>query len=241
MCWVLDSACAVCVLFKLCPMLKALTPFPPSAARSEDTVDWQYDLGFQDGMRFIRDKEIAASPNAISHLAEPFLQKGHPFDTPRRLTMHRFLGYNYSGVTHNIVNFLMDLGLLVCFVLVLKPLALLTIYLELVLRLLGSAALLAVREAVCVCAKPLMALFAVFPPHRTPTTVRYFQERLSKMLKTRDRKAAAVFDKLLCIFSLSLLLRFLPGSLNTYSSVALRKHDKLYAHSFLYRVCRHVI
>jgi len=209
--------------------------------RSEDTVDWQYNLGFQDGLRFIRDREIAASPNAISHLADPFLKQDHPFDTPRKLSMHRFLGYNYSGVRHNLVNFLMDLGLLVCFILFLKPAALFTVYLELIVRVLGGVGLLVSSELLCLVAPPLFAAFNVFPQEKKPDAVTFFEEWLLGVTASRGSRAAAVTDKLLCICSLSLLLRFLPGSLNTYSSVALRKHDKLYRHSYLYRVCRHVI
>jgi len=209
--------------------------------RNEDTVDWQYDLGFQDGLRFIRDREIAASTDATSHLAEPFLKKDHPFDTPRRLSMYRFLGYNYSGVRHNVVNFLMDLGLLVCFILFLKPAALLAIYIELILRMLGGIALLVASEVLCLSSPPLCAAFNVFPTGKKPAAVAFFERWLMSVTASRDKKATAVTDKLQCICSLSLLLRFLPGSLNTYSSVALRKHDKLYKHSYLYRVCRHVI
>lgn len=211
--------------------------------RDEDTVDWQYDLGFQDAMRFIREREIAASPHARSHLAEPYLKNKHPFDTPRRISMHRFLGYNYSGFTHNVLNFVMDLGLLICFVLVLKPLALVTIYAELILRLFGTICIAIGSEFLMLFVPILNASFGMFPSSVKPKAVAVVEQAVSDFstTKSRDLRLSAIEDKLLCIFSLSLLLRFLPGSLNTYSSVAIRKHDKLYKHSFLYRLVRHVI
>jgi hypothetical protein len=132
---------------------------------------------------------------------EPYITKSpHPFDTPRRLTMHRFLGYNYSGVTHNLVNFLMDLGLLVCFVLLLKPLALATIYLELILRLLYGTVALIFCKILRVFARPILQLFSVFPADRTPGAVQYFQAILRDVLEAKHTTAAGLSDKLLCIF-----------------------------------------
>jgi hypothetical protein len=211
--------------------------------RDEDTVDWQYDLGFQDAMRFIRNREIAASPNAKSHLAEPFIRKtSHPFDTPRKITMHRFLGYNYSGVTHNLVNFFMDLGLLLCFMLILKPLALLAIYIELFVRFVVGGLWLLLVVMLMPAVPAILSAFNFFADRLKPKAVVLLESALQDFLRTSsEERATAVSDKLHCILSLSLLLRFLPGSFNRGSSVYLRKHDKLYKHSLLYRILRHVI
>ena len=75
-----------------------------------------------------------------------------------------------------------------------------------------------------------------------PTAVAAFENSLQEFhTETRDIRIRKITDKFLCICSLSLLLRFLPGTFNRPSNVYLRKHDRLYRHSFLYRILRHVI
>jgi len=217
--------------------------------RSTDTVDWCYDLGFQDAMKFIKKKEIAASPHARSHLAEPYIRKdAHPFDSPRKFTMHRFLGYRYSGVISNLANFCMDFGLGLCFVLLLKPLALVLIYLELFIRGVVAVAWLLTAEILLLFVPLVLFTFGIFDgavsldQSMKPTAVASFEQSLQRFhAETRDIRMRRITDKFLCICSLSLLLRFLPGTFNRPSNRYLRKHDRLYRHSYLYRIVRHVI
>ena len=144
------------------------------------------------------------------------------------------------------VNFLMDFGLLICFVLILKPLALVLIYLELFSRMLVAIGWLVTSEILLLFVPIVLTAIGIFdgglPVALKPKSVAEFEYQLRQFhTETRTTRVQKITDKLLCIFSLSLLLRFLPGTFNRPSSVHLRKHDRLYKHSFLYRVCRHVI
>ena len=160
--------------------------------------------------------------------------------------MHRFLGYRYGGALHNIANFIIDFVLLVCFVIILKPLALLLIYVELLWGLVAAALWLVISEILLLFVPIILATFAIFDGAVSvalkPKSVAAFEQDLKDFhAETRLIRAKRVSDKFQCIFSFSLLLRFLPGSFNKPSNVFLRKHDRLYKHSFLYRIVRHVI
>ena len=64
--------------------------FPP---KSVDTVDWLYNLGWEDAMEFIESRRLdeVASPYARPNLA-PVRRKPHNYDVRKRVSMHRFLG-----------------------------------------------------------------------------------------------------------------------------------------------------
>lgn len=55
----------------------------------------------------------------------------HPYDVPRRISLHRFLGYDIGNITHEYVLFIMDFILLILLLTVWRPAALLLIYIEL--------------------------------------------------------------------------------------------------------------
>lgn len=103
---------------------------PPKSA---DTIDWLYNLGWEDAMRFIDEKQLPDSPEARPHLTELSRNKHH-YDVPKRVTMHRFLGYQLADLAPFSTAFLFDLVLLILFVTLIKPVSLIAIYLELFLR-----------------------------------------------------------------------------------------------------------
>ena len=239
---------------------------PPA---NTDTVDWIYNLGWNDALEYVNSRGIKWEPGSGSprakekwpHLDESYLlqkrrQEGreaeigsHPYDTPRKITMHRFLGYNYSSLAANVINFCLDLGLLLVFLIFLKPLALALIYVELFLRvLLGVLGILG-SHVMMLLSLPLVLMLSL--PYQLgkglgfdkPREVRGF-EKWARAWGDKDKARIRVTflgDKMSCLFSLSLVLRFLPGSFNKPSDRNLRKHDKLYMHSMLYRILRHII
>jgi hypothetical protein len=67
--------------------------------KSVDTIDWLYELGWEDAMAFIESKNLPKSPHARPHITmNP--RNRHIFDTPKRVSMHRFLGYDVSELSH---------------------------------------------------------------------------------------------------------------------------------------------
>ena len=98
-----------------------------------------------------------------------------------------------------------------------------------------------VAEIAGVFVPSLVILFGIFGEKRKPAAVAYIENILLHFCyDVREDRQVHLKEKLSCVFSLSLLLRFF-SSFNRPSSVELRKHDKLYKHSILYRVLRHGI
>ncbi len=211
--------------------------------KNEDTVDWTYHLGFEDGMAFIKSKGLIPTAYARKHLEDPYGKNlgSHAFDTPRQITVHRFMGYNYGEMQHDIVSFLMDLMLLICFICVLKPFCLFTIYVELVVNVIVRLFQIVVAEMCTIFVPSLVIMFRVFNESNKPVVVAYLEDSLIAFcFDQREDRGMDLKEKLSCIFSLSLLLRFF-SSFNRPTSAELRKHDKLYKHSILYRVLRHAV
>ena len=58
-------------------------------------MDWIYNLGFEDGLAWIQGRNVGRSPHAVKKLRKPIARNtAHDFDTPRQVSVHRFLGYN---------------------------------------------------------------------------------------------------------------------------------------------------
>ena len=156
--------------------------------------------------------------------------------------MHRFLGYNLQSVTNDTVGFAIDFLLLVVLLFIWKPLALLVIYAELLLRVVALCMLTVLqalwdvrpfavlRQAVM---KPYYLALAYFGGMAFLHIVADDAWRQRKLQTRRE-----LMECVVCVASLSLLLRFISGG---PSSVDMRKHDKLHKHSVLYRVFRHII
>lgn len=214
--------------------------------KNVETIDWTYNLGFDDAMAYFAKRGIKASPYARPHLAEFRRQKNHAFDTPRRVNYHRFLGYDLLDVfSSQWLSFSLDLGLLVLLLCIWRPIALLLIYAELIIRLVVVVATIVFWE--------LFSLLFVFivPPRflRRQIKRRFVKKGKSPLtdtpiIHTRSSVRQEDFDELwtcfTCIFSLSLLMRFF-SRFQCPSSVELRKHDRLYKCSIFYRVLRHIV
>lgn len=137
------------------------------------------------------------------------------------LSIHRFLGYDLKNMTSNYVSFILDLYLLFLLVFVWKPFALFVIYLELWWRIVYLTVLWFL-STVGIDGYVLYKL------------------RILKPSSYSSKKSVGVklYDCILCVMSLSLLLRFISGG---PSAKELRKHDRLAKNSLLYRVFRHII
>lgn len=164
--------------------------------------------------------------------------------------MHRFLGYDMQNMTHQYLAFFLDLVLLSLLLILLKPVALLLIYLELwihifILSIIYFIKVLSDRMLLSLYNVHVSMLFnnnSSTSTSTTTTTRRSFQgveEYIPQRGKAWLRKQNNdLWDCITCVFSLSLLLRFISGR---PSVVKLRKDDRLTRLSLLYRIFRHVI
>lgn len=103
--------------------------------KSNDTIDWLYSLGYEDCIAYIKKRGLS-NLNPSKKRDFQSIKPSHPYDVQRRVSIHRFLGYNLGNMTHDYVSFAMDFILLAIFLIILKPLALLLIYMELLLWIL---------------------------------------------------------------------------------------------------------
>lgn len=143
-------------------------------------------------------------------------------------SLHRFLGYDLHTFTNYYVAFALDLYLLLMLLLLWKPLALLLIYLELLVRTLYLTAVLIFKIT-----GVHFLVVRVLLSNSTSRTAKQVEEGIL------GSSLEELSDCLRCVFSLSLVLRFFSG--RPTPSVELRKHDRLAKHSLLYRVFRHII
>ena len=57
---------------------------PPTEA---DTVEWLYNLGWEDAMSYVRSRGIPLNPSANPKLARVYAKNNHPFNTPKRVRL----------------------------------------------------------------------------------------------------------------------------------------------------------
>jgi hypothetical protein len=135
------------------------------------------------------------------------------------------------------------------FLIFLKPLALILIYVELILRVVLGVIGIIGSHLMMIISFPLVVMLSLpyqvgkglgFEKSSEVRGVEKWARQWGNREKTK-RRLTFLGDKMSCLFSLGLLLRFLPGSFNKPSDRNLRKHDKLYRHSMLYRILRHII
>jgi hypothetical protein len=215
------------------------TLMPPTC---NDTIDWIYNLGYEDCMAFIAEKGIDAAGHAADFAAVPNKKKAHPYDKPNKVSMHRFLGYNMRLISDNWAGFALDFLLLVVLVCIWKPVVLLLIYIELLLRAV-MLSIVTLLQSLWDLRPIALVQQSVMKPYYLAMSylmgIAFLQTAAEDAWRQRkSRTQRELVECLACIGSLSLLLRFISGG---PSSVELRKHDKLQKQSMLYRVFRHII
>ena len=157
----------------------------------------------------------------------------------------RFLGYDTSSVTESLTmtkhfGQFLDFMLLILLVIIWKPFALLCIYVEICFW--ASWYTLASLVFEIYELYPIISLsMGLFAPDLalicTLSSLAMVQ-KITFLGFSKHNKSVQVFECLSCLWSISLLMRFLSGG---PSSATLRKHDRLARNSMLYRVFRHMI
>lgn len=208
--------------------------------RSSDTVDWLYSLGFHDTMTYFAQKGIAETTRSRPQLRSVF-KNPHPYDIPRRVSVNRFLGYDVGNLTHEYVSFLMDFVLLVLLVVVWRPAALLLIYVELWAQLTVELVSSLIAESYTTLPLSLFSflMFQNWVVTGWVSALVCVEKVLIFGFSTvASKKLRNCGDYFSCIFSLSLMLRFLRPAC---PREVLRKHQRLAKISILYRVFCHMI
>jgi hypothetical protein len=210
--------------------------------KSEDTIDWLYNLGYMDAMSYIDSQQITAKRTNSMDI-DDIQRNSHKYDVPRKVSMHRFLGYDLANMTHRYFAFICDFFLLLVVLLIWKPLMLLLIYIELSARMFQCLAVALFYQLGVIV--PAMALSALFSWSKTWNNFKLWRNniitlfgKLRIFVPSSECKLNEFRDCFHCIFSLSLLLRFISL---VCSPSTLRKHSRLEKVSFLYRVFKHVL
>lgn len=201
------------------------TFMPPS---SEDTIDWLYHLGFDDGVSFLRSKGFQVPENKVKKF-----HIDHPYNKRKRVSIHRFLGYNVEALTHRSISMVLDVFLLFLLLFIWKPLALILIYIELFLKI-GKLFFMSSLHTIVTLSPPFISKLFTFS--RSPL-YKFYKSSVELSLE-RKKMFTELWECVLCVASLSLFLRFLTRPLPKNE---LKKHKKLSKVSLVYRVCRHFI
>lgn len=206
------------------------TFMPP---RSKETIDWLYQLGINDCLKYLEARGLPLDEEKIKHLRKA--QESHPYNKRRQVSMQRFLGYDMS---HRYLSFVLDFFLLVLLVCVWKPLALLLIYGELFCRLLLLSTFSLLQSVTELYPSTLLLKPYYLVMSRLMGTV--FLQGVNQLAskKKRAKMVRELWECFTCVWSLSLLLRFISGR---PSQVELRKHKRLAKFSVIYRVFMHII
>jgi hypothetical protein len=203
-------------------------------------VDWLYNLGYEDAMNYFDANGFYNENRARPHLTQA-PRSIHTYDTPRRVTVYRFLGYNPRKITNQFISFLLDFILLVALFIIIKPIILWLIYSELFLRVVYHVVVSIYLETILFFILVLKRFFLFKTKEkkrfaRCKTVICFIKEHY--FCSKQYNKFKECMDCLVCMLSLSLLLRFFqPG----VSKDLLRKHHRLVKVSLLYRLFCHVL
>ena len=215
---------------------------PPN---SPDTVDWLFDLGYNDGVNWIHSKIENQNADNASAPSETRKRRDscHPFDIPRQISMHRFLGFDVADLTHWSVSVFMDFFLYLLLLVVWKPLAVTLIYSELLVKIIILVTASILYELLDLFPM-LFVAYALLAPRTMLVLWMLGFMALVKLLVVGPAKGSHLsdlWDCLRCVWSFSLLRRYIPTSLSNLSKDPLKKHVHLNKSSLVYRIVRHFV
>jgi hypothetical protein len=224
--------------------------FPPN---DNSTIDWLYNLGYQDGLHWI-DEQLTFRSNCVlvssilsSHVTSSSAAERfhHPYDcdtVTTRISMHRLLGFDIiANFTHSYISMIFDFGLLCMLLFVWKPFALFLVYAELIYIIIKSIIITVIYEMidifplVCLCCSLLL-------PHYKIIAVMISAMFFLKLICFGPASAnyeymEVLFDSLNCVRSFTLLSRFLPAVYKEKN----KHNSKLSKLSLSYRIFKHIV
>ena len=210
---------------------------PPNC---NDTVDWLYNLGFEDGLAYFDRKGLGPTSRARPELYE-FRKNPHPFDVPGRVSIHRLLGYNLSKLTQGYIAYVLDFFLFIIMLFVVKPLMLLFIYCDLLIQMgwhfMSSVAV----ELLEITPLVLLSTYMFYPNSMMACRLSgvVFLEKLLILGPSQYHRLRECWQCFLHVLSPSLIKGFF--TLPARFSVQQVKDDSLSRLSVLYRVFKHAL
>lgn len=218
---------------------------PPN---DNDTIDWVYKLGYDDAMKWILNRQEGNIDTSHDSISEK-IKRSHPFDTPRKVSMHRFLGFNVGIKVPKYVSYCLDFGLWVMLMFVWKPIAIALLYTELAFFSALYFTLAVMQElyntSPIIIFMAMVAMF-IYGPHCMGLLFSLIVGLLLFKIvwigpcATSWGYIDAMAECLGRIGSFSLLLRFLPSA-QVHSSLDDHEHKNLWKSSRVYRFVRHFI
>ncbi len=211
---------------------------PPSHS---GTVDWLYDLGFCDTLRWMRtvNLEAACSHRCRKDAQDPLsckhrpTREPHPFDQRNRSSFHRFFGYGKWPL-------LFDLMTMLLVETIWRSAAYILIYTELWLKL-AYVGLRALATEAFAMRWALLAGGVLLAPsimHMAAALLGIVGFKLCLDGSAGVREWRMALELAASLLSVSLFLRSLPI---VGHRVHLRKHHKLFRQSLVYRIVVHII
>ena len=157
-------------------------------------------------------------------------------------SIHRFLGYDLKHMTHEYISFIMDFFLLLLLIFVWKPIALGLIYAELFCKIVVLLSLSILHTLMELYPPFLIKRLIVNPYYKIMSYfvgISFLPHKPNFDLPDpREIAIQDLWECIVCVGSLSLLMRFISGPPST---TELKKHKKLAKLSVIYRVFRHMI
>jgi hypothetical protein len=214
--------------------------FPPN---SRETVDWVYRLGYDDARTFFSSRSY---PFGSKSKEEEVRERSasHPFDVPKRISMHRFLGFDLANATHASVGAVMDLSLYILLIFVWKPFSLFLIYAELLIVFFVHCFISLLQELYDI--SPLICLlYSFFSPYLTFSSSILLSlsgvmivNKIILFGLSSQKNIKKLEECLNCLGCTSLFVRLLPTPPSLHPPTS---HHKLEKISFIYRLVRHFI
>ncbi len=146
------------------------------------------------------------------------------------------MGYELKSIAHESIGFLFDMFLLGVLIVIIRPSALFLIYAELLIKILILSLLTFVHFVIEI--HPNIVKEWIIHPYQSFMKFFLKDNSVKDNLKMRGVAIKELWECILCIGSLSLLLRLMSGPSSTQ---VLKKHKNLSRHSCIYRFTRHIL
>lgn len=211
---------------------------PPSHA---GTVDWLFDLGFCDTLRWMRSVNLEAAcahrcrkdphdPLSCRHRPQ---REPHPFDQSNKSSFRRFFGYGRWP-------FFFDLMTMLLVETIWRTTAYILIYSELFVKLIYVGLYALGREAFSMRWAIVTGSILLAPSfsHMVAALLFIVGFKLCLDGSAGAREWRTALELIASLLSVSLFLRSLPI---IGSRIHLRKHHKLFRQSLMYRITVHII
>jgi hypothetical protein len=208
--------------------------------KCNETVDWIYNLGFEDAMAYFNRRGIEPTSRARPELMH-FPKNPHPFDKRGRISVHRVLGYHLSAVTQGYIGFFLDFCLFLFLLFVCKPLMLFCIYVDLMIQMVWHLGNSVVHELYEVLPMLVLSTCVFYPnslmAYRMGGVV--FAEKLLILGPSQYHRFRECWLCLTHVFSPTLVKGFitLPKRFAIEEAMA----ESLSRLSFTYRVFKHAL